>query len=158
MLDEYRQQYLNAKNKGQLRPRIFLSQANNSGEYLKKTKGRFGQGFYAVGSTIDRNLQNVPQSYQHSTDPELLLDPDTFATGYNSDAKRHLMLVMLVLGMTSKNPSATVQTLSIHPVRICPLLIHQLHHISCLRILFQSHWLLLSQEKLMQNRARLHIQ
>ena len=86
MLDEYRQSYLNAKANGELPNRVFFTQLNNEGEYLKYSKGnRFGDGFYAIGQMVDRNVQNTPTKYQHSTSPELILSQEDYLMKFSGD-------------------------------------------------------------------------
>ena len=88
LVDEYRQQYLNDKTQGALPMRIFLTQPNNTGDYLKYSRGKqYGNGFYAIGQTIDRNTQEIPQKYQHSVSPEQIIDSEDFLKVFklNSD-------------------------------------------------------------------------
>ena len=80
MLDKYRQDYLNMRARNELPSRIAFAQPSNNGSYLKVGRGRYGRGAYAKGQIIDRNKENMPKIYQHSTSPELILPADKFTT------------------------------------------------------------------------------
>ena len=84
-LDNYRQIYLNEKNKGRLPPLVFLNQPTNKGTQLRLGKGRFGDGVYASGQIVNRNKDNPPNKYQHAVAPELILDASDFQEKYNND-------------------------------------------------------------------------
>ena len=77
-LDTYKQLFLGAKARGELTPRIVFNQMNNSGETLKLTSGKYGRGAYTTGKMIDRNTESMPQNYQHSTDPSLIMSAENF--------------------------------------------------------------------------------
>ena len=96
MMEEMRQDYLNAKSRKELPPRIVFTQPNNNSDYLKSTKGKtFGNGFYAVGETVDRNIDDMPPKYQHSTSPELILSDSRFLSRTLKETlKKHEKLVM----------------------------------------------------------------
>ena len=78
MVEQYQQDYLNAKHKNQLPPRLFFKQKDNNSDFLKESKGKFGKGFYTAGLMVDRNKDNPPNDSQHSTSPELILEADKY--------------------------------------------------------------------------------
>ena len=86
LTDLLRQEYLNEKARGNLPPRIAFTQMNNNSDSLRAVNGAsFGRGFYVLGQTIDRNVEDMPKKYQHSTSPELILGGEEFYQKYDGD-------------------------------------------------------------------------
>ena len=83
--EQYLQDYLNAKDRGELQPRIAFKQPKNNSDHLKMGKGVYGQGAYTLGRVVDRNKEDMPPDYQHSTSPELVLDYVQFEKDYQKD-------------------------------------------------------------------------
>ena len=78
MGEKYLQDYLTAKHRGELPPKVFFNQSSNKGKQLTLVNGKLGMGAYARGTTVDRNTQDTPENYQHSTDPKLILGISDF--------------------------------------------------------------------------------
>ena len=81
MFEQYQQEYFNAKNRGELTPRLYFKQANS--KTIRAGKGQYGQGVYALGQLIDRNKDNPPDA-PHSTDAELVLNDRTLLEKYGT--------------------------------------------------------------------------
>ena len=84
-LDKYTQEYLNAKANNELPLRIFFNQPTNKSNNLKMGKGRFGAGVYTSGQVVDRNIEDTPSKYQHSTAAELVLDAEDFQSRFEGN-------------------------------------------------------------------------
>ena len=84
-LNKYLQSYLNDRAKGRLPLRVFFNQPTNNSDNLKMGKGRYGRGVYTSGKIIDRNTEDTPDKWQHTTAPELVLDALKFQTDFNGD-------------------------------------------------------------------------
>ena len=85
LVNKYQQAYLNAKTRGELSPRIAFKQ-NNRSAFLKSGTGKFGKGAYTKGAIFDRNNENMPKDYQHSTSPELILPLAKFTNQEEAEA------------------------------------------------------------------------
>ena len=88
IMNEAKERLLNAKWKGEITPRIYLSQANSKD--IRIGKGRYGPGAYAIGKMIDGNTEDIPDT-PLSVAPGMLMDERTLAEQYGTTSFNEAM-------------------------------------------------------------------